>query len=77
MSDVIIAFDYMNHKGVTRRRKVRVTSLDFLRTINFGYQPGWYITGVDIEKDQIRSFALSHIKFKDGDTSTMLERFTL
>lgn len=58
----ISVFVYTNHKGVTSTRKVAVDSVEFITAPGFNYQPGWFISGICQDKQERRSFALSHIK---------------
>jgi len=57
----------MNHKGETKRRKVEVDALEFFFVPIWGYQPGWFISGLDLKKMQRRSFALARIIFPEGE----------
>lgn len=75
----VLTFKYKNYKGVVRDRTVDVQSLDFIYHppgSEFGYQPGWFITGTDVEKQEVRSFALTHI-ILEGQSKTLLARFML
>lgn len=74
----LVAFRYRNHKGVVKTRSVEVKSLDFLKEPGFGYQPGWFLTGICADKNEIRSFALCNI-ILDGVPSmpNLGERFKL
>lgn len=57
-----VTFTYTNYKGVTSERTVAVECLEFLDKPGFGYQSGWFLSGIDLDKQQRRSFALPHIK---------------
>lgn len=59
-------FKYRNHGGKEAIRTIEVQSLDFLRNPGFGYQPGWFLTGICEDKKEVRSFALSHIILIDN-----------
>jgi hypothetical protein len=61
MSQPIIEFIYRNYKGRTSLRRVRVDSIEWISHPGFDYQPGWFLSGIDLEKDARRSFALSSI----------------
>lgn len=61
MRDTRISFLYLNHRGVKEQRVVDVETLEFIREPGFGYQPGWFITGIDHKKQARRSFALDRI----------------
>lgn len=68
----IVRFDYINHKGVRKERTVLPISLDFMFNPNYGYQPGWFLTGIDQDKNAVRSFALYNIIAKgDVDLKTI------
>ena len=64
-----ISFIYTNHKGNKRRRTITVDSIEFHRKPGYGYQPGWFVSGIDMEKRLRRSFALSHIEVEDSLTN--------
>lgn len=57
----VISFDYINHRGELRRRHVRPVSIRFNADPGYGYAPGWFLTGFDIQKEEIRDFALLNI----------------
>lgn len=57
----IATFKYLNHRGVVAARRVEMYSIDFQKNPGFGYQPGWFLTGMCLDKNEIRSFALTHI----------------
>lgn len=61
----MIKFNYRNHNGKTTERTVTPDALEFISTVNFGYQPGWYLSGWDHDKKARRSFRLSNIIFDD------------
>lgn len=62
-----ISFYYKNHRGEIALRKVDIDSFEFLVDPGFGYQPGWFISGVDRDKDVRRSFAIVNIQLTDDD----------
>lgn len=64
MTGRTVIFTYRNHKGAERLRRVQIQSLDFFSNPGYGYQPGWHLTGLDLDKNEVRSFALSHIVFE-------------
>lgn len=52
-------FEYTNYKGETEERDVDVTSIDYISNPGFGYEPGWFLTGRDRERNgAVRSFRL-------------------
>lgn len=59
-------FFYTNYKGETRLRRVANPKLIYLRDPGFGYQAGWFLHGHDLDKNEMRSFALTHIRFPEG-----------
>ncbi len=57
-----VSFDYTNHRGETKKREVRFRGLDF--GSNEWYpERQWFLRGLDIKREVIRSFALSKIDF--------------
>lgn len=59
-----IKFMYRNHRGNISERTVRDARIIYDYSVHpeFGYvQPGWYIHGIDEEKNAGRSFALHNI----------------
>jgi hypothetical protein len=54
-------FLYLNHRGETKERTIDVECLEFIPESNYGYQPGWFISGRCYDKNARRSFALSRI----------------
>lgn len=64
----IVKFNYKNHRGVVAERHVRNPRLQFEYKPGFGYQPGWFLHGFDLDKQAPRSFALSHIILPDTYT---------
>lgn len=67
---MIATFNYKNHRGEIALRTVEVQSLDFLYNPGFGYQPGWFLSGICQDKGERRSFALSHIQFTHYEKSS-------
>jgi hypothetical protein len=61
-----ISFLYRNHRGEERLRWVDVDRIEYLPTPGFGYQAGWFVSGRCHDKDEMRSFALSHIVLEDN-----------
>lgn len=61
-----VAFDYLNHKGETRRRRITPDAIEFLAAPSFGYQPGWFLSGHDLDKNARRSFKLDRIVFDEN-----------
>src|SRR6218665_1379184 len=51
-------FIYTNYKGETEERDVDVTSIDFLPPPGVGYDPGWFLTGIDKARNAKRSFRI-------------------
>lgn len=70
-----VKFKYKNHRGEIEDRDVDVVDLrfDLKGHPDYGYQPGWAISGHDYSRGrnggQFRSFQLSNIIIdKDSDT---------
>lgn len=64
---VTISFYYLNHRGVRALRTLDFERLEFIREPGYGYQSGWFISGIDHEKKQRRSFALTRVELaEDG-----------
>lgn len=58
---IIINFNYKNYRGEVSFRRVAVDSIEFLTNPGFGYQPGWFISGIDLDKNARRSFRFDNI----------------
>lgn len=58
-----IKFTYKNHRGEIALRTIVPDSLEYLTEGNpdFGYPPGWFLSGHDLDKNARRSFALVNI----------------
>lgn len=59
-------FLYPSHTGIVRLRTITVDSVEWIANPGCGYQPGWFISGICAEKNERRSFALSHIQPPEG-----------
>lgn len=57
-------FRYLNHRGELTERHIRVDALEFLFRPGYGYQPGWFLSGHDLDKDARRSFSLNRVHFE-------------
>jgi len=68
---------YLNHRGECELRDVTPMSLDFFTRPEYGYQPGWFISGMDNNRKAVRSFALSRIIFEELSVSRPFIRFPL
>ena len=60
-----LEFQYINHRGEMSLRTLDVDALEFHFNPGYGYQPGWFISGFDMERQARRSFALSRIMFEE------------
>lgn len=67
-----IKFTYRNHKGEVEARRIQPTKIEYITYPGYNYQPGWFLTGHDLDRpggvsgfDNMRSFALTHIVFPD------------
>ena len=70
-----ISFEYMNYKGERSEREVEFESIEFIHSPGFGYQPGWFVSGIT-EKGR-RSFALSHIILPENSARSIEVLFRL
>lgn len=63
-----ITFTYKNHRGEISVRLVTPDSIEYVAepNLDYGYQPGWFLSGYDHHKKARRSFALTHIQLDDG-----------
>lgn len=69
-----VKFRYRNYKGEYETREIIPLKLEFLTTPgrDWHYQPGWFLTGKDLDRGgQLRSFALSSILL-DEDYSLII-----
>lgn len=66
---MLVTFKYKNHRGEETVRNVDVKSIDFVLNPGYGYQPGWFLSGICQDKQANRSFALSHIVLVDNKHS--------
>lgn len=57
----VIIFNYLNHRGELKERKVAVKGIEFLYNPGYGYQPGWFLRGYCFDKKADRSFALNRV----------------
>lgn len=62
-----VKFKYLNHRGEVAERHVEIASIDFVNNPGYNYQPGWFISGHDLDKNAYRSFALSRIVISDDE----------
>lgn len=66
---ITVCFAYKNHRGEVNNRTVDVDSIEFITTVHadddYGYQPGWFLSGWDHTKQARRSFALCNIILDD------------
>lgn len=60
-SKPVALFKYRNHRGILSERAVVVDSVEFIRQPGFGYQSGWFVSGLCLTKNERRSFALTNI----------------
>jgi len=62
----IAVFHYKNHRGEVAERRVRVDSIDFIREPGFGYEAGWFVSGLCLDKRERRSFSFANIIVPEG-----------
>lgn len=60
-----VAFSYVNWKGVRSRRYVKPMRVFFGATAQHP-EPQWFVTALDIKKDQQRDFACGDITYPEG-----------
>lgn len=62
-----VKFTYKNHRGEIALRTIVPDSLEYLSEGNpdFGYPPGWFLSGHDLDKNARRSFYLDNIIFDE------------
>lgn len=65
----VLRFSYTNHRGETAIRRITPKMLEFQREPGYGYEPGWFLTGFDLDKHAMRSFSLSNITVEDQGNS--------
>lgn len=61
----VISFGYTNHHGKTANRRVIPDALEYIQAPGFGYPPGWFLSGMCLDKNERRSFALSNMTLPD------------
>lgn len=64
---VEVKFRYINHRGKEEQRKVSLEAIEFHQNPGYGYQPGWFVSGWDHDRQGRRSFALSRIVMKSWE----------
>ena len=52
---------YTNWKGETRKREILLVSIEY-KTTEYHKEEQWILNAKDIEKDEMRSFAIKDIK---------------
>lgn len=60
LDDLAVRIWYKNHRGVERSRKIRPISFEF-RATKWHSEPQWILMAMDLEKNQIRYFAMKDI----------------
>lgn len=69
-----ISFLYLNHRGEVATRRVQPEGIEWLPNPGYGYEPGWFLRGFDMDRAAIRSFRLSHIQ-RGHDTELFILKF--
>lgn len=72
-----VEFRYKNHRGEVSWRRVEPQTITYFSRPGHDYQPGWFLTGVDLDKGKHRIFRLSHIVFDDRDPPAETRRAIL
>jgi hypothetical protein len=62
---MIVKFKYKNHRGEITPRTVDLDSIEFITKPGYGYQPGWFLSGIDQDKNARRSFSVHNIILDD------------
>lgn len=60
LKDLVVSFDYVNYKGESKRRKVRVASIDY-GSNEYYSEEQFFLRGLCFEKSSMRSFAINKI----------------
>ena len=63
----LIKFEYKNHRGEVTQREIIPDSLEWIDNPGYNYQPGWFLSGFDFDKQARRSFALCNIILPKAD----------
>lgn len=58
-----LTFRFMNHKGEISYKRVKPLRIEFLYNPPSIHQPGWFLTGIDLDRNVQRSYALTHVIF--------------
>jgi len=59
-----IQFTYRNNSGKLTQRRVIPDALEYVVRGGYNYQPGWAISGLDVDRNVRRTFFLTHIVFE-------------
>lgn len=51
-------FEYTNHRGDVGNRTVMVDRIVWMDDPGYGYEPGWFVIGVDLDRKEQRQFRL-------------------
>lgn len=62
-----VSFAYRNHRGELETRRVVPEAIEFHANPGYNYQPGWFLTGYDLDRQAVRSFALSHMILEEPE----------
>ena len=62
-----VSFFYKNHRGEVAERTVEIDSLEWINNPGYDYQPGWFLSGLDVDRNARRSFALTHIILAESE----------
>ena len=72
-----VSFTYMNHNGKQEYRTIIFGEIEFCHAPSFGYQPGWFVSGICQNKQARRSFALNRIVFGEPSTKGLSRNYIL
>lgn len=62
-----ITFTYRNHRGEIEKRSLAVDSIEWINDPGYNYQPGWFVSGLDLDRRARRSFALANMILPPAD----------
>lgn len=64
-----IQFLYQNHRGEIKLRTVIPDSIEYITKPDptYQYQGGWFLSGLDVDKNARRSFKLDRIVLREDD----------
>lgn len=72
---MIVKFAYRNHREVIADRRMVPDSLHFDPQYHedYNHHPGWFLSGMDLDKNARRSFAMSNIIPPAGQKEVLID----